>query len=185
MQFNLDPNKQASNEVNFSRKPNTDYYIPTKLNDSPVQLCESQKHLGIIPNKHLNFHEHIERKIKIFNKLIGTIKYLSVHLPRKSLLTKRKSFVRPHLDVIYDNPVNESLIKKLEKVQFQACLAITEAIQGTPRESLYKKLELESLQSRRWYRKTIFFSKILNDLTPKYLFDITPVSNGSCYNTRA
>ena len=31
----------------------------------------------------------------------------------------------------------------------------------------------------------IFFDKILNYLTPKYLFDITPVSNDSCYNTRA
>ena len=52
MQFNPDPNKQA-NEVYFSRKPNTDYYIPIKLNDSPVQLCESQKHLGVILDKHL------------------------------------------------------------------------------------------------------------------------------------
>ena len=31
MQFNSDPNKQA-NEVSFSRKPNTNYYIPIKLN---------------------------------------------------------------------------------------------------------------------------------------------------------
>ena len=31
----------------------------------------------------------------------------------------------------------------------------------------------------------IFFYKILNGLTPKYLFDTIPVSNDSCYNTRA
>ena len=122
MQFNPDPNKQA-NEVYFSRKPNTYDYIPIKLSDIPVQLSESQKHLGIILDKHLNFHEHIRRKIKICNKLIGTIKHLSVHLPRKSLLTICKSFARPHLDygdIVYDNPVNESLINKLEKVQYQA-----------------------------------------------------------------
>ena len=97
-------------------------------------------------------HEHIERKIKVFNKLIGTIKHLSVHLPGKSLLTIYKSFVRPHLDyggIIYDNPVNESLINKLEKIQYQACLAITGDIQGTLREGLYKELGLESLQRRR------------------------------------
>ena len=91
-------------------------------------MYESQKHLGVIIHKHLNLHEHIERKIKVFNKLIGTIKHLSVHLPGKSLLTIYKSFVRPHLDyggIIYDNPVNESLINKLEKVQCQASLAIT------------------------------------------------------------
>ena len=30
----------------------------------------------------------------------------------------------------------------------------------------------------------ILFYKLLNGLTPKYLFDIIPVSNDSCYNTR-
>ena len=130
MQFNPDLNKQA-NQVYFSRKSNTYDYIPIKLNDSPVQLCESQKHSDVILDKHLNFYEYIEGKIKICNKLIGTIKHLSAHLPRKSLLTIYKSFARPRLDygdIIYDNPVNVSLINKLEKVQYQACLVITGAI---------------------------------------------------------
>ena len=54
---------------------------------------------------------------------------------------------------------HESLINKLEKVQYQACLAITGAIQGPSRENLYKELGLESLQSRQWYRKMTFFIK--------------------------
>ena len=57
MQFNLDSNKQA-NEVYFS----TDDYIPIKINNSPVQLCESQKYLGVTLDEHLNFHEHIKKK---------------------------------------------------------------------------------------------------------------------------
>ena len=40
----------------------------------------------------------------------------------------------------------------------------------------YKELGLESLQSRRWCRKMKFFYKTINGLTPKYLFDITPVA---------
>ena len=31
----------------------------------------------------------------------------------------------------------------------------------------------------------IFFNKILDGLTPKYLFDFIPVFNDSCYKTRA
>ena len=62
-EFNSDANKQA-NEVYFSNKPNVDDYIPIKLNGSPVQLCESQKHFGVIFDKNLNFHEHIERNLK-------------------------------------------------------------------------------------------------------------------------
>ena len=174
MQFNTDPNKQG-NEVYFSRKSNAGLYLLVNLNNSPVQLCESHKHLGIVLDKHLNFYKHIAKKIKICNKLIGTIKLLSFHLPRKSLLTIYKSFVRPHLDsgdIIYDNPENGTLINKLEKVQYQSCLAITGAFQGTSRESLYRELGLECLQTRWWYRKMIFFYKILNGLAPKYLFDI-------------
>ena len=88
--------------------------------------------------------------------------------------------------VIYDNQANESLVNKLEKVQYQAsCLAITGAIQGTSPESFYKELGLEPLQSRRWYKKMKFFENILNGLTPKYEFDIIPVSNNRCYNTKA
>ena len=44
-----------------------------------------------------------------------------------ALLTIYKSFVRPHLDygdIIYDNPENETLMNKLEKVQYQAYLQL-------------------------------------------------------------
>ena len=153
-----------------------------------VHLCESQKHLDIILEKNPNFYEHIERKIKICNVLIGTIRHLFVHLPRKSLPTICKSFVQLRVDygdIIYDNPVNESIINKLKKVHYQAYMAITDAIQGTSCESLYKELGLKSLQSRRWYRKMMFFYKILKGLAPKYLFNIILVWNDSCYNERA
>ena len=94
MQFNSDPNK-LTNDVHFPRKDNTDDYLPIKLNYSPFLLSESEKHLGVII-KHFSFYEHIERKIKICSKLIGTIKHLYVHHPRKSLLKIYTSFVREH-----------------------------------------------------------------------------------------
>ena len=62
--INPDPNKQA-NEVYFSRESSAGLHLPVDLNNSPVQLCESNKHLRIV--KHLNFHEHIAKKIKICN----------------------------------------------------------------------------------------------------------------------
>ena len=80
-------------------------------------------------------------KIKIYYKLTGTIKHLSVHLSRKTHLTIYEFFVRPRLDygdivcgygyIIYDNPVSESLINKLEKVQYQVYLEISGSLQGT------------------------------------------------------
>ena len=81
-------------------------------------------------------------------------------LPRNSLITIYKSFIRPHLDygaIIFDQPENESFCKKIESVQYNAALAITGAIQGTSREKLYKELGLETLKSRKWLKKLSYF----------------------------
>ena len=80
---------------------------------------------------------HLEEKINKCNRIIGLIKKLSLILPRPSLLTIFKAFVRPHLDygdIIYDKPDNESLKDWVEKVQYNAALAITDTIRGTSRE---------------------------------------------------
>ena len=119
MQFNCDPNKQA-NEVYFTRKTTSHDYLPITFNGNPVQQCNSQKHLGLILDKQLNFHEHIDKKIIICNKLIGSIKCLPSLLYRKSLLTIYKSFIRPYhgyCDILYDNPANKTLIDLIQKVQ--------------------------------------------------------------------
>ena len=99
MPFNPDPNKQA-NEVYFTRKTTSHDYLPITFNGNPVQQCNLQKHLRLILDKQLNFNEHVDKKIIICNKLIGSIRCLSSLLPRKSLLTIYKSFIRPHLTIV-------------------------------------------------------------------------------------
>ena len=104
---------------------------------------------------------------------MGLIKRLSINLPRNALLTIYKSFIRPHLhygDILYDNPNNKNFQSKLEKVQYRACLAITGAIKGFSRESLYNELGLHSLITRSWRSKLIFFYKIVNGLLLEYLY---------------
>ena len=91
--------------------------------------------------------------------MIGIMKRLSLSFSSDSLLTINKSFVRPHLDyadLIYDKLYSAIFESKLERVQYNACLAITGAIRGTNRDSIYAELALESLSARRWYRG--FFS---------------------------
>ena len=96
-------------------------------------------------------------------KIIGLIRKVPPIILRAALLTIYKSFLRPHLDygdVIYDRAFNESFQNKLESVQYNAALAITGAIRGSSREKLYQELGLESLKSRRWYRKLCLFFKL-------------------------
>ena len=120
----------------------------------------------------LNFPTHIKEKIAKANKGIGIICKLAKVLPRESLITIYKSFVRPHIDygdIIYDQPNNDSFCSMIERVQYNAALAITGAIKGTSQLKIYKELGLESLKFRRWFRRLCFFYKLRSTQTPKYL----------------
>ena len=67
-----------------------------------------------------------------------------------------QAFLRPLIhygDVIYDQLQNKSFSEKLESVQYKTTLAITGAMQGNSRDKLYQELGLESLKSRRWYKR--------------------------------
>ena len=107
-------------------------------------------------------------------------------LSRSSLLTIYKTFIRSRLDyadIIYDQAYNSTFHDKLESIQYNACLAITVAIRGTSTEKLYQELGLESLKSRRWFRKLCHFYKIFNKKSPSYLFKLIPNFN-RVHNTR-
>ena len=91
-------------------------------------------------------------------KGIGFIRKPNKALPQHSLITIYKLFVRPHLDygdIICDQP-KESLNQKIERIHYNAVLAIT----GTYtiyQSRLYIELGLESLKFRRWFRKLCTF----------------------------
>ena len=110
-------------------------------------------------------------------KGIGMLRKLQNCIPRNSLITIYKTFIRSHLeyaDAIYDQPHNTSFVNKLESLQYNAALAITGAIRGTSRDKLYNELGLEHLSSRRWYKRLCLFYKILKDKSPSYLYNIIP-----------
>ena len=181
MAFNPDPNKQAT-EVIFSHKINTVNHPTLYFNASPVTTAPFQKHLGLFLDEKLNFGHHLNEKISKANKIIGLIKRLHYHLPRKSLLNIYKSFVRPHLDygdVTYDQPNNDAFCSRIESVQYNAALAITGAIKGSSRERLYHELGLESLRDRRWYRRLTYFFNIVSFNAPTYLSSLLPIKQPS------
>ena len=122
----------------------------------------------------------VREKMTKAMKGIGVIKRLSKILPWYSLLTRYKSFVRPHLDygdILYDQPYNKSFCQKIETVQFNAVLAITSVIKGTSQVKLYNQLGLESLEFRWWFRKLCLFYKVKKTGLPEYLFNMIPQSH--------
>ena len=102
------------------------------------------------------------------------------------MLTFYKSFVKAHLDygdIIYDQTYKVSFHKKLESIQYNSALAITGAIRATSTEKLYNNIGLETLEERRWYRKLCCSYKVYKSHSPKYFFNIIPVTVYK-YNTR-
>ena len=172
MAFNPDSNKQAT-EVVFSHKRTRTNHPTLYFNNSPVATAPFQKHLGLILDEKLNFSHHLNEKISKANKGIGLIKQLRLYLPRKALMNIYKSFIRPHLDygdVIYDQPHNDTFCRRIESLQYNAALAITGTIKGSSRDRLYQELGLESLSDRRWYRRLVYFYKIVSLNSPNYLY---------------
>ena len=76
--------------------------------------------VGILLDEKLNFKQHIDSVISKINKGIPVIKELRHSLPRKSLLTIHKAFLRPLIDygdIVYDQSQNETFCEKLESLQ--------------------------------------------------------------------
>ena len=63
----------------------------------------------------VTFQYHVNEKIKKVMKEIGLFRKLQPVLPRTSLLTIYKSFIRPHMDygdVVYDQLSNDGFLTK-------------------------------------------------------------------------
>ena len=137
-----------------------------------VERASHQKRFGIYVDKKLNFKMYIETVLCKVNKGIPIIKKLRYTLPRKPLPTIYKALLRPYIDygdIIYDQPYNKSFCEKLESVQYKAALAITSAIQGTSKEKNFMEFSLESLKSRRWFRRLCCMFKIMQNQGEEYL----------------
>ena len=185
MAFNPDPNKQA-NEVLFSCKTKKVDHPALSFNGFPVVQVEETKHLGLVLQFKLNFEKHLVEKIKKAKRIIGIMKHLNYLLPLKTLNQMYKSLVRPHLDycdIIYHIPQSvhphggitlNSQMESVEKIQYQAALAVTGAWQGTDRVKLYEELGWETLSDRRMSRRILQVHKIIDGKTPLYLREKLP-----------
>ena len=139
MSFILDPSKQVQ-EVIFSRKTKKVNHFPIISKNITVIRTTFRKHLGVILDSTLTFDNHLNNVQSKSNRTIGLLRKLQNTLPRSTLITIDKAFTRPYLDygdILYDQAYNTPFHQKLERIQYNACLAITRAIRGTSKEKLY------------------------------------------------
>ena len=130
--FNPDLSKQAQ-EVNFSCEIRKLSHPILIFNNNQVIHTRCQKHSGLFSDEKLNFGEHLGMLITV-NTCIELLRKLQKCLPRWSVVTIYKSFIRPNLDyadVIFDQVHNKSFHESLRSLQYNASLAIGRAIRGT------------------------------------------------------
>ena len=117
MSLNLDITKQAEENI-FSRKKNDTSLPSLYFTNVQTRQQSDQKHLGLFLDEKLSFLEHnyVIKKAIIEAYLMRKLNLL---LPRSSLLSVYKCFIRLHLeyaDLIQDQPNLSSLAKKIESV---------------------------------------------------------------------
>ena len=61
----------------------------------------------------------------------------------------QKSHYLHHGDIIYNQAYATSFHQKIESVQYDSALAITDSKRGTSKERLYKELGLKTLEKRK------------------------------------
>ena len=136
MSFNPDKNKQAQ-QVIFSRKLRKVFHPNLSFNDQPIERSVAHKHLGLTLDEKLSFTNCINDKINKTLKGVGLLHKLSPLLPRQSLLAIYKSFIRrlDYGDVIYVQPLNESLPNRIESVRYKPTLLSLEPYKDHPEKS--------------------------------------------------
>ena len=157
------------------------------FNGTAVTKVDEHKHLGLTLQSNLSFYRHLNEKMTKAKKVIGILKHLSKFLPLQTLNQMYKALVRSHLDycdIIYHMPqvVRQpplgvslhNLMESVEKIQYQAGLAITGCWKGSSRIRLYDELGWETLSDRRSNNRILQIYKIISKSTLSYLKDKLP-----------
>ena len=97
MCFNSDPTKMTQ-EVLFSRKNSKVIHPSLIFNGKDVSRSEPHKHLALVFDPKLNFDMYLKGKFSVINNGIALLRKLKHSIPRKSLLSIYKTFLRLHLD---------------------------------------------------------------------------------------
>ena len=97
MSFNPDPNKKTQETI-FIRKKTVSLHPVVYFDNKPVKSSQIHKHLGMILDSNLSYEHHSKYILNKVNKSIGLLHKFQLILPRHSLITIHKTFIRLHLD---------------------------------------------------------------------------------------
>ena len=146
-----------------SRNDDIKYRMNTGQEVIEIETVTSERDLGVIMDKALNFSEHINTKVNKANRNLGIIFRTFTFMDKEMFLNLYKSLVRPQLE--YAVTVCAPLYKKdmiiIENVQRRAT-KLVKRISHLPYSERLRSLGLPSLEYRRERADDVEVYKIMN-----------------------
>ena len=143
-------------------------------NGTVIDEVEEIKYLGVLIDNKLNFNKHIDYMVRKSGKKISYFNRLGKYLNSYTKMTLYKSLIAPHFE--YCSTVlitaNRGQIDKLQIQQNRAMRFILGCDKYTSIRLMLDTLNFLSIEQRVHLNVLTFIFKILNHLTPNYLFDV-------------
>lgn len=120
------------------------------LCSNDLEHVPDEKDLGVTIDDELNFEEHISRKVRIANGIVGQIRRSFSFLNAETFRRIFVAFVRPHLEYCQAvwSPHLRRNIDLLESVQIRAT-KLVDGLSGTDYTERLKRINLPTLAYRR------------------------------------
>ena len=142
-------------------------------NDTPLELVERAKYLGMFINSDISWDFHIQNLCKQMHYLLSLLRRLRAIFPQNLLLQVYKSYIQPKLDyglTIYGCTTQENLtlVQRLQNHAARLILGNFDYINFRGIE-LVKSLGLYTIEERRDYFLATLMFKSIHGLAPAYL----------------
>ncbi|KAL0851343.1 hypothetical protein ABMA28_007163 [Loxostege sticticalis] len=135
-----------------------------KINNEKLNKKSSEKYLGLILDKQLNWKQHIE---KIKNKLIslaGILRGIAKCLPRKIKFVIYNSLIKPHIDYLIEiwGTANKTNLNVLQISQNKLIKSLFNYDFRTSTHKIYEDTKIMTIKQTYKYYTCILIHKILN-----------------------
>lgn len=170
-------NEKKTEQLVFSRKTkNSNIIVPLKIHNHPIIPKTSVKYLGMVLDKRLNLHKHVENTLR---KAQGAIKVLFPLMSRKGKLSEKNkkliytTLIRPI--ITYAAPaychLKSKPLKPLQIFQNKILRLITNSDRFTKITELHDRTGIETIRdhinriSSKFYDNTKYVSDLVNEIT--------------------
>lgn len=148
--WRLSFNTEKCHVLTLGKFENIRYTSHYTICGSQMEHVYTEKDLGVVFDEDLTFEEHISKKVRIANALVGQIRSSFSYLDGDTFKRLYVAFVRPHLEYAQSvwSPNLMKHIKILENVQIRATKLVDGYAKLDYAERL-RKLDLPTLSYRR------------------------------------